>query len=239
MRGVNLEEKTETEKMVRVYIMGREFEVPATLNIVKAFEYAGYRFIRGIGCRGGYCGACATVYRFKDDYRLNFTLACQKAVEDGMYLTILPFVPAENAKYDLDKLKPRGTVLLELYPEIARCVACNTCTKACPQELEVMDYVQAAIRGDIEEVANLSFDCIQCGLCAMRCPAEIVPYNVGQLARRLYGKYIAPQAKLTHERVEEIHACVFDEELDNYIELAKEDIEQLKKIYVEREIKVG
>jgi heterodisulfide reductase subunit C len=207
-----LEEEVEKEKMVKVYIMGREFEVPATLNIVKAFEYAGYRFIRGIGCRGGYCGACATIYRFKDDYRLNFALACQKAVEDGMYLTILPFVPAEKAIYNLNQLKPRGTVLLELYPEIARCVACNTCTKACPQELEVMDYVQAALRGDIDTCAELSFDCIQCGLCGIRCPAEIVPYNVGQLARRLFGKYLAPQAKHTHKRVEEIQACVFDEE---------------------------
>jgi len=234
-----LEEEAEKEKMVKVYIMGREFEVPATLNLVKAFEYAGYRFVRGIGCRGGYCGACATVYRFKDDYRLNFALACQKAVEDGMYLTILPFVPAEKAIYDLNQLKPRGTVLLELYPEIARCVACNTCTKACPQELEVMDYVQAAIKGEVSTCAELSFDCIQCGLCAMRCPAEIIPYNVGQLARRLHGKYLAPQAKHTHKRVEEIQACVFDEELDNYSLLAKEDVEKLKKIYVSREIKVG
>jgi succinate dehydrogenase/fumarate reductase-like Fe-S protein len=228
---IDLEEvakMTKEEKKVRIYLMGREFEVPANLNVVKAFEYAGYRFVRGIGCRGGYCGACATVYRFKDDYRLQFALACQKAVEDGMYLTILPFVPAEKAKYDLSKLKPRGTVLLELYPEIARCVCCNTCTKACPQELEVMEYVQAAVRGDIEACANLSFDCIQCGLCAMRCPAEIVPYNVAQLARRLYGKYIEPAAKPTAKRVEEINACTFDEELET---LTHADIEEVKRRY--------
>ena len=59
------------------------------------------------------------------------------------------------------------------------------------------------------------------------------------MSPRIYGKYLAPQAKHTHKRVEEIQACVFDEELDNYSLLAREDVEKLKKIYVDREIKVG
>jgi len=213
--------------------MGREYEVPFGLTIMKAMEYAGYRFIRGAGCRGGFCGACATVYRMEGDYKLRVTLACQKTVEDGMYLTQLPFTPANKPVYEVEKLSPSVNVLLEYYPEIAKCVGCNTCTKACPQDLEVMDYVQAALRGDFEEVARLSFDCITCGLCAMRCPTEIVPYSAALLARRLYGKYVMPRAKHVDERIKEIEDGKFDGEIKN---LMGASLDVLKEMYTKREI---
>lgn len=213
--------------------MGREYKVPLGLTIMKAMEYAGYRFIRGAGCRGGFCGSCATVYRIDGDYKLRVALACQKTVEDGMYLAQLPFTPANKPVYDVEKLNPSVNVLLEYYPEIAKCVSCNTCTKACPQDLEVMDYVQAALRGDLEEVARLSFDCIGCGLCAMRCPTSIVPYNVAQLARRLYGKYVMPRAKHVDDRVKEVEEGKFDEEMKNLMEAS---LDVLKERYTERDI---
>jgi len=227
------ENKSEEDNKVRIYVMGREYKVPTGLTIMEAMEYAGYRFIRGCGCRGGFCGACATVYRMKGDYKLTMDLACQKVVEDGMYLVQLPFTPAEKSLYDIKELSPSVNVLLEYYPEIAKCVSCNTCTKACPQDLEVMDYVQAAIRGDFEEVAGLSFDCITCGLCAIRCPAEIVPYNMALLARRLYGKYTMPKAGHVEERIKEIAVGKFDVEIKK---LVKMGIDELKKEYEAREI---
>jgi len=227
------ENKSEEKDKVRIYIMGREYKVPTGLTIMEAMEYAGYMFIRGCGCRGGFCGACATVYRMKGDYKLRMDLACQKVVEDGMYLVQLPFTPAEKSLYDIKKLSPSANVLLEYYPEIAKCVSCNTCTKACPQDLEVMDFVQAAIRGDIEQVAKLSFDCIMCGLCAMRCPAEIVPYNMALLARRLYGKYTMPKAKHVEERIKEVEEGKFDGEIDRFVKMS---LEELKEEYRKREI---
>ena len=235
MAETKQEEKEEQKEgeTVRIYIMGREYKVPAGLTIMKAMEYAGYRFIRGCGCRGGFCGACATVYRKKGDYKLRMDLACQKVVEDGMYLVQLPFTPAEKAIYNLSELQPTTNVLLEYYPEIAKCVSCNTCTKACPQDLEVMDFVQAAIRGDIEQVAKLSFDCIMCGLCAMRCPAEIVPYNVALLARRLYGRNMLPRAKHVEERIKEIEEGKFDKEMERFVKMS---LEELKEEYRKREI---
>jgi len=175
---------------VTIYIMGRAYKVPATLTIMQAMEYAGYRFIRSCGCRAGFCGACATVFRKSGEYKLQAALACQTLVEDGMYLVQIPFAPAEKASYDLDKEDYDVSTVFKHYPEVARCVSCNTCTKSCPQDLEVMDYIQAMIRGDFEAVAKTSFDCIQCGLCAMRCPSEIVQYHIAQLARRMYGKYV-------------------------------------------------
>ncbi|MFA5868941.1 MAG: 2Fe-2S iron-sulfur cluster binding domain-containing protein, partial [Candidatus Bathyarchaeia archaeon] len=56
-------------KMVTIYVMGKKQIVPADLTIMKAMEYVGHQFRRGAGCRGGFCGACATVYRKKGSYK--------------------------------------------------------------------------------------------------------------------------------------------------------------------------
>ena len=218
---------------VEVFIMGKSYKVPAGLTIMKAVEYAGYRFIRGCGCRAGFCGACSTIYRIENEQKLGFDLACQKVVEDKMYLVQLPFVPATKAEYDIEKIKPEESTLLTVYPEIARCVSCNTCTKSCPQDIEVMKYIQMAIRGDIEKCAELSFDCIQCGLCAMRCPADIKHYHVSQLARRLRGKYIDPKSKNLIERLKEIKNKKYDGEINK---LMKTDKKEITKLYTERTI---
>jgi len=220
--------------VLKIYVMGREYEVPADLTIMKAMEYLGYRFIRGAGCRGGFCGACATIYRLKGDHQLQMALACQKTVEDGMYIAQIPFTPERKVVYDLENLNSSGTLLLEYYPEIARCVACNTCTKACPQDLDVMDYVQSAIRGDIEEVAALSFDCIRCGLCAVRCPAEITPYQVALLARRLYGKYVLGNESQLSRRLKELEEAKLGQEVE---QLVGADVGELKESYERREIR--
>lgn len=214
---------------VEVFIMGKSYKVPAGLTIMKALEYAGYRFIRGCGCRAGFCGACSTVYRIEDKQKLEFDLACQKVVEDNMYLVQLPFVPASKAEYDVNKLEPKDTTLITMYPEIARCVSCNTCTKSCPQDIETMKYIQMAVRGDISKCAEISFDCIQCGLCAMRCPADIKHYHVSQLARRLRGKYIDSKSKNLTKRLSEIQNRKYDDEIEKLIKMEKKDIMELYK----------
>jgi len=219
--------------IVTIYVMGKKHKVPGDLTIMKAMEYAGHQFTRGAGCRGGYCGACATLYRKKGSYKLEGALACQKIVEDGMYIAQIPFTPAEKTTYDLDELRPDANTMLEYYPELSRCLACNTCTKACPQDIMVMDYVQASLRGDITSAAQLSFDCISCGLCAVRCPAEIVPYNVGQLARRLYAKYIDGPSQHVLDRAKEVEAGKYDEEVTKLMKASKEELAEL---YNSREI---
>jgi len=220
-------------KKIKIYVMGKEYAVPASLTIMKALEYAGYKFIRGCGCRGGVCGACATVYRLPESYKINVGLACQTIIEPNMYLAQIPFYPANRISYDIKKIKPVVDEILKRYPEIARCLCCNTCRKACPQELEVMEYIQAALRGDIEKTAKLSFECIMCGLCVSRCPAEIVHYNVGVLCRRLFAKYLVPKAADLERRVKEIDQGKFDKELAEY---TKKSIAELKKLYGKRDI---
>lgn len=221
------------ENLIKIYVMGKEYEVPESLTIMKAMEYAGYKFIRGCGCRGGVCGACATVYRKKDSYKINVGLACQTQVEDDMYLTQIPFYPANKADYDIDKMEYSVNEVVKNYPEIARCLSCNTCTKICPQDLKVMDAVQTALRGDIKKTAILSFECIMCGLCASRCPAELVQYNIFILCRRLYGKYGLKKAQHLIDRVKEIEEKKFEEEI---AKLIKTDDKELRKVYENRDI---
>lgn len=230
-----MEEKTPSQKvkMISLYIMGKKYEVPEGSTIMGALEYAGYQLKRGCGCREGFCGACATVYRTTDDYKIKTGLACQTVVEPNMYLAQIPFFPANKALYDLNELEPSISTFQEVYPETFRCVSCNTCTKACPQDLEVMDYIQALIRGDIAQAADLSFDCIMCGLCAARCPAEIVQYNVAVLARRLYGKYLSKKGEYLESRLKEIKEHKYDKEIEEFMHM---DRESIKKKYYARDI---
>ena len=221
------------KELIPIYIMGKKYMVPPTLTIMKALEYSGYQLIRGVGCRGGFCGACATVYRLPGDYRLQIGLACQTVVQPGMYLAQIPFFPAQRAAYRLDELEPTFQTVFTLYPELMRCLSCGTCTKACPQDIDVKQYMADAMRGDIHAVADRSFDCIMCGLCAARCPAEEAQYNIAILCRRLYGKYLAPKAEHLAERVREIEEGKWDAALEELKSLSEEE---LRKRYNERDI---
>jgi len=210
--------------LIPVYIMGKQYMVPPTLTIMKAMEYAGYTLIRGVGCRGGFCGACGTAYRVMGDPKLYFGLACQTVVQPGMYLAQIPFFPAQRATYDITQLEPTATTLFTTYPELLRCLGCGACTKACPQEIDVRMYMAAGMKGDIATMADLSFDCIMCGLCAVRCPAEEAQYNIAILARRLYGRYLAPRSKHLQERLGEIKAGGFDAQLAELKQLNREEL---------------
>ena len=223
----------EQSRLIDIYIMGKRYQVPEGLTILTALEYCGYRMIRGCGCRAGFCGACATVYNFLRDPQLRFDLACQKTVEPEMSLVQIPSFPAVKATYDLEKIKADGEKIKALYPDIVKCFGCNTCTKTCPQELEVMWFMTDALRGDIAAVADKSFDCVMCGLCAARCPQGLVPYNVGLLARRMYGSHVAKVSKHVDDRITEIASGKYDAELE---ELKKAGEKDLRRRYAEREI---
>jgi succinate dehydrogenase/fumarate reductase-like Fe-S protein len=220
------------QKLITINIMGKSHEVPADATIMGAIEYTGHQIIRGAGCREGYCGACATIYRLPGDYKIQTGLACMTMVEEGMSLAQVPYVPGEKAIYDIEKLKPNVTAIQEMYPSVFRCVACNTCTKSCPQGLQVMDYVQAAKRGDIAMVMDLSFDCVVCGMCMLRCPAEITQPLVGILAKRLYGRYLRKDSHELAERVKAVEEGAYNAE---YAELMSMKRDDLSKRYYARD----
>lgn len=221
------------ESMVNVYFYGKRYSVPDSLTIMSAMEYAGYTLKRGCGCRHGFCGACATIYRIKGKNELKTCLACQTQVQEGMIVASIPFFPTDKRTYEIEDLKPTKQVMMELYPEIYSCIGCNACTKACPQGLNVMQYIAFAQRGNFEKCAERSFDCVGCGCCSVRCPAGISHPQVGLLARRLTGKYIAPEAKHLAERVEEINHGEFDSLIE---QIMLKPIEEMEELYNNREI---
>ncbi len=220
-------------EMVNVFLMGKKYEVPANLTIMKAMEYAGYELVRGCGCRNGFCGACATIYRIKGQQELKACLACQTKVEDNMYVATLPFFPLQKKVYDINTTTPTQQVMMQLYPEIYSCIGCNACTKACTQELNVMQYIAYAQRGEYEKCAEESFDCVMCGVCSSRCPAGISHPQVAMLARRLNGKYLAPKTQHLADRVEEINKGELEELIQN---LMNKPLEAIKELYNTREI---
>jgi succinate dehydrogenase/fumarate reductase-like Fe-S protein len=198
-----------------------------------AMEYAGYKLVRGCGCRNGFCGACATIYRIKGDNELKACLACQTKVEEGMYVATLPFFPLEKKLYDINNIKPTEQVMMQLYPEIYSCIGCNACTKACTQGLNVMQYIAYAQRGEYAKCADESFDCVMCGVCSSRCPAGISHPQVAELARRLNGKYLQPESKHLTERVKEIQDGLCEELIQN---LMQKPISEIKELYNNRDI---
>ena len=221
------------EKMVNVYLFGKRYEVPESLTIMKAMEYAGYQLVRGCGCRNGFCGACATIYRIKGQQELKTCLACQQQVEEGMYVATLPFFPLVKQVYDINEIKPTQQIMMQLYPEIYACIGCNACTKSCTQELNVMQYIAYAQRGEYEKAAEESFDCVMCGVCSSRCPAGISHPQVALLTRRLTGKYLAPQSEHLINRVAEIDAGDCKAALEA---IMNTPLEEQKNLYNHREI---
>jgi len=222
--------------MLNVYLFGKKYEVPAGLTIMTAMEYAGYELVRGCGCRNGFCGACATIYRIKGEIELHGCLACQTEVQEGMYVATLPFFPLEKRVYNIEEIKPDQQIMMQLYPEIYSCIGCNACTKACTQELNVMQYIAYAQRGEYEKCAEESFDCVMCGVCSSRCPAGISHPQVAMLARRLNGKYIAPECGHLNDRVNEINEGIFDEKMAELMSKAVTNVDELKEMYNNREI---
>ena len=233
-------------KLIPVFIMGKRYEVPESLTIMKAMEYAGYKFIRGAGCRGGVCGACGTVYRMPGDYHIRVGLACQTVVQPNMYLTQIPFFPANRAAYNWEEIKGEAEEVFKAYPELFRCLACNACSKICPMDIPVMDYIAAIKQGNLDKAAEISFDCIQCGLCATRCMGELAQYHIAQMVRRIRGRFIAPPSDHCDKQVEAIKAGYYDSFLKELMELGTVDpfnpstvtsnIEKLKELYKQREM---
>ena len=221
------------ENMVTIYLYGKKYEVPSSLTIMNAMEYAGYQLVRGVGCRCGFCGACATIYRIKGQQELKTCLACQTKVEDGMYIATRPFFPLVKKPYELENVKPTEQIMMQLYPEVYACIGCNACTKACTQGLNVMQYIAYAQRGDFEKCAEESFDCVMCGVCSSRCPAGNSHPQVAMLARRINGKYLAPGCGHLEDRVKEIK----DGDFNDLIEaLMQKPIEEMKELYNNRDI---
>ena len=68
---------------------------------------------------------------------------------------------------------------------------------------------------------------------ASRCPAQISHSAVGLLARRLTGKYLAPQSEHLNKRVSEIEKGDYENMLE---QLMQKPLAEMKELYNNREI---
>jgi len=221
------------EETVTVYLLGREYEVPATLTIMDAMEYAGFNLVRGCGCRNGFCGACAVIYRIKGTTEIKVVLSCQTKVEDGMCVGKIDSFPLNRRSFNIDEISADPYLVSHLYPEINDCINCNSCTAGCPQGLKVMGYIAMAKTGRYDLAAKMSFDCVGCNICASRCPASISHSAVGLLCRRITGRYIRPEAEHLTEMVGEVKNGAYDELMKKMKALSEDE---LKQLYNSREI---
>lgn len=218
---------------VTVYFDGKACAVPADLTIMTALEYAGFRLVRGCGCRHGFCGACGAIFRVKGENRVHFALACQTQVRDEMYVASLPFYPLNRRTYALGELAPppgeapSHMIFMRLFPEIFACIGCGSCSKSCSRGLDVMQFIAYAKRNDLPACAHASFDCVACGICSARCPADISHALVGLLARRINGKYLTPDAAHNKERVTQIAAGEDDAPMTEIMALSRGEITAL------------
>lgn len=219
------------DNCVTVYFFGRKYDVPSDLTVMQAMEYVGYKLVKGCGCRGGFCGACATTYKIDGKSGVKTCLACQKQVENGMIVSGFSPVRLNERKYDINKLNIDEQTIGKIYPEITDCVGCGVCSKSCPNGINVMKCVGYAVAGDYEKIADESFSCVSCGLCFSLCPVKIPQPQIFELARRIYGRYRSPESKNTEKRVEEIRDGNFDEELE---ELTRKSTAEMKILYENR-----
>lgn len=218
----------------RIDYDGEALTVTRGLTVLAALEEAGKRLVRGVGCLGGICGACAILYRIKGHYELRAALMCQHTVEEGMEILPLPYFPQRKPIHDL-KLEegddPAYRVAV-LYPEVQRCIMCGECTRICPQGIDVLAYVGMIKRGDLKGAAAESFICVQCQACALRCPAQISQPNAALAARRYYGCYMAPRAEHLAKAMDKAKS----EPLQRaFRRLRAMDPEELKILYQRRE----
>jgi heterodisulfide reductase subunit C len=96
-----------------------------------------------------------------------------------------------------------------------------------------MQYIAHAQRGEYDKCAEMSFDCVMCGICSSRCPAGISHPQVAMLARRLNGKYLAPESVHLAQRVKEIEDGLCTEAIET---LMAKPVSEIKELYNNRDI---
>ena len=223
---------------VTIEVDGASHSVPAGITLIQAMWRLGRVMIHGVGCLGGVCGACPVMIRLKvgpgaEGYDLQgvvevkhanhgapipnqmeskTALACQTPVQAGMAVTFLPSDQSIKAIAPLPMTAPDRQTLFKFYPETKRCTACRACTSVCPQGIDVMGGVRAAINGELSATAEKFTSCVMCGLCATVCEVRIRPHRVGMYARRLSAAFYPKEPTQLLKRIDEIGSGKYDAE---------------------------
>ncbi|MBF0160460.1 MAG: 4Fe-4S dicluster domain-containing protein [Magnetococcales bacterium] len=210
------------------------YTVSAGQTILAALEAAGRRFVRGVGCRGGVCGACTVLYRMGDHYQIRAALMCQELVQEGMTILPLPWFPQKQMRYPLTLGEGESAHyrVVNLYPEVNRCIMCGECSRLCPVGLDVMGYVGMIKRGDLKQASRSSFTCVQCQACTLRCPAQIPQPNAALAARLFHARHQRPEAEHLTRMLQRLEQHDFTAAFRH---LRRMDQEELQALYQSRE----
>jgi succinate dehydrogenase/fumarate reductase-like Fe-S protein len=220
----------ETEvQMITVEIMGKQYQVPDGMTVINSLWYTGHNLTRGVGCLGGVCGACATVYRNKDDFALKVGLGCQMRVEDGMSFFLTPFYPAAKPNYKIEEIEHPKEELFKYFPEALNCRNCNACNKVCPQEIDIKGAVKDAVKGDFEAAADKALSCVMCGLCVSRCIAEMAPNMIALYARRTWSVFYATKHERLDKQMEKIQSGHWNDEWDSILAMDEAGLKEYCK----------
>ena len=218
-------------RTIAVEINGRPYAVPEGLTMLRAMWYTGHEIVRGAGCLGGFCGACAATYRTKDDVRLKNTLACQTLVEDGMSFQLnFSYYPTRKAVYDLTQITDPKQDLFKFYPEASMCRNCNACTEACPQGIDVRDGVWKAVFGEFEKVAEMFMDCVMCGQCVPVCIADIAPNYVALYASRIQGAKLNAAPDNLAQRLTELDSGKWSDDWRRILAMNDEELKAASQV---------
>lgn len=210
-------------KAITIELEGRKIKVPEGLTVIEALWDTGHDVKRGVGCLSGLCGACTVAYLEKDGKKVKFGLGCQKIVEDGLNVIMLPYFPSRVARYLLETMESPLKQLPEIYPELYTCNDCKACN-ICPEWINVAGVMKAAKDADYETATGHIMDCIMCGLCASRCPKGIAPQHVALFIQRARAKERVFPPNL-RKRLEEMEALQFDADLRRMAAMGGEELE--------------
>lgn len=211
--------------LVTVEIMGKRYQVPQGITFVQAMWHAGYEISRGIGCLGGVCGACSTLYRNRGSHKLKSGLACQLIVEEGVSFSMNTTFPVRKPVYHLEEIGDPKQELFKYFPEAAHCRNCNACTEACPQGIDVRTGIWKSVFGDFKGASELFTACVMCNLCVPVCIAEISSNQVGLYVRRTQGAFYEKRPAELTRRIQEIKEGQFNAEWDRILNLTTEELQ--------------
>ena len=204
----------DTANKVSIDFMGKTYQVSGDLSLMGALLEIGWDSVKGLGCMGGVCGACAALYRLPGESHVRAGLACRTPATDGISFSLAGHYHSPKATYNLSEIPNPKQALFDLYPEITTCRNCELCQQVCPQGIDPMKGMWYATFGDFATVAEMFKSCVQCGLCARVCSVGIRPYLVAIYASRVQGACLTDPPPDLLDRMAQIESGSYQAEWD-------------------------
>ncbi len=203
---------------VSIDFMGKPYRVSKDLSLLGALLEIGWDSVKGIGCMGGCCGACATLYRLPNETHVKAGLACRTPVTEGISFSFVGHYHSPKPNYDVSELSDPEQALFDLFPEVTTCRNCEMCPPMCPQGINPMEGMWYATFGNFAKVAEMFKSCVQCGLCARVCAMGIRPHLVAVYASRVQGARLMDPPSNLLDRIAQIESGTYQAEWETVLQ---------------------